>query len=87
MSLMRTEYRVECLRQGEVRAAYGSYDSLEYAEKQKESATKEREKNGPGGRWWLDTYRIVERDVTEWTPVPTHTPDWPDSDPYGQLND
>lgn len=80
MSLTKTEYRVECLRQGEVRITHGPYDSLDYAQKQMESAEKRRDENGPGAEWWLDTYRVAERDVTPWTPVPKSYHNWPDDD-------
>ena len=80
MSLTRTEYLVQRLRQGEVYVAHGPYDSLEAAERQRAIAEKGRDENGPGAEWWLDTYRIVERDVTEWMPVPSIPPNWPEED-------
>lgn len=80
MSIMRTEFLLQRLRQGEVYVAHGPYDTLEQAEKQKAIAEKTRDENGPGIAWWLDTYRVMERDVTEWMPVMTHAPDWPIDD-------
>jgi hypothetical protein len=75
MSMMRTEYSLECLRDGEVRIAHGPYDSLEYAKKMQASAEKLRDEYGPDRIARDDTYRIAERDVTEWTPIPTTPPE------------
>lgn len=81
MSLTRTEYLVQRLRQGEVYGGtHGPYDSLDWANKQKATAERLREANGPGVAWWSDSYRVVERDVTEWRPVPSAPPEWPEDD-------
>ena len=72
MSLTRTEYALKRFHGSTYYGLHGPYDDLAMAQRKKdqfeplESAA--------------TTFEIVERDVTEWTPVPTHAPDWPEED-------
>lgn len=79
--IMSTEYMVQRVRRGVVQVQHGPYDSLDYAETCKKKAETRRETTGPGEEWRIDTFRIVERDVTPWIPIPKDVGD------CGQLND
>ena len=72
MSLSQTEYVVQRVKNGKVRSTHGPYETLEAAQLQKRGGERIEEV------WGI--WRIMERDVTEWTPVPTSPPDMPEED-------
>ena len=73
---MRTEYALKRFHGSTYYGLHGPYDDLAMAQCEKDQA----ERTGNAIRRATTTFEIVERDVTEWTPVPTHAPDWPEED-------
>jgi hypothetical protein len=80
MSLTSIEYVVRrvWISTGEVKSQHGPYDTLEHAETQKRGG--ERTTDEHPARRNLEEWVIMERTVTEWEPVPTDPPDWPEED-------
>jgi hypothetical protein len=83
MSLTTTEYAVRRMRRGVCQSQHGPYLTMEQAEQQKEhgewlhgAEAADRGEHRTTADYWI----IVERDVTDWEPVPTTEPPWPEED-------
>jgi len=80
MSIMTTEYVVRriWIAGDEVRSEHGPYSTLEAAGLQQRGG--ERMTDEHPARRGLEKWVIMERDVTNWIPVPKRPHDWPDDD-------
>lgn len=80
MSILSIEYAVHRVRasNGEILSKHGPYYTLADAEQQRREDERVTEEHP--ARRNLKRWITMERSVTEWEPVPTVCPDWPEED-------